>query len=98
MTALLRGRYKNWTKLPLIFFLQIKEIKTEVFSKRLRPTDEMIKDPDFHLRIGRLVGAAEMAGHVLSHEESAQAKHVGEHLQFVADWFFVNESLKLPKG
>ena len=62
-----------------------------LFTKKLKPAEEMMRDPDFHLRIGRLVGAAEMAGHVLTHTDNAQQKFLGEQLAFVADWFFVTE-------
>ena len=51
----------------------------------------MEKDPDYDLRVGRLLGAAEMAGHVLSKKSNEDYKFVGEQLSFMADWFFVHD-------
>lgn len=66
----------------------------EFFTKKLRPMDELMKDPDFHLKVGRLIGASEMAGHVLAQSSDPNSKHVGEQLSFVADWFFTMEKVK----
>ena len=62
-----------------------------LFNKRLKSASEMDKDPDFHLRVGRLIGASEMASVQLSKPENAEFKHIGEQLSFVADWFFVHD-------
>ena len=59
--------------------------------RRVKPMNEMLQDPDFSLRIGRLIGASEMAGYVLTRVENPDYKHVGEQLAFVAEWFFVKE-------
>ena len=66
----------------------------EFFTKKLRPMEELMKDPDLHLKIGRLIGAAEMAGYVLVQSTDAAAKNVGQQLSYVADWFFIMEKVK----
>lgn len=67
----------------------------DLFTRKLRPVDEMMRDPNFHLKVGRLIGAAEMAGHVLTQTEEypAAVKNVGEQLAYVSDWFFVMEKV-----
>jgi len=54
---------------------------------RLRP--RLVEDPSFHLQVGRLVGAAEMAATLLSVGKlSAQELgDVGARLGMVTSWF-----------
>jgi hypothetical protein len=56
--------------------------------RQLKPVHKLAEDPDLTLRMGRLIGAAEMAGHILTQTTDPNYKHVGEQLAFVADWFF----------
>lgn len=66
----------------------------DFFVKKLKPVHEMTADPDFSYKVGRLIGAAEMAGHILSKNSDPAAKHIGEQLAVVVDWFFVAEKVK----
>jgi len=48
----------------------------------------MLTDPDFVFRIGRLHGAAEQTGVLLTKQENPDVKTLGENLTAQADWFF----------
>lgn len=56
--------------------------------RRLRPLDDLIRDPDFPIRVGRLIGAAEMTAHLAQLKEDAETKAMGEKLAVINDWFF----------
>ena len=69
----------------------------DFFTKKLKPVHEMTADPDFSYKVGRLIGSAEMAGHILVQSSDPNAKHIGEQLTHVVDWFFVMEKVKGEK-
>jgi len=59
-----------------------------VFSRRPRPIDEMMRDPNFPYVVGRLMGAAEMSAHWMSAQEDPQTQEMGRKLADVVGWFF----------
>lgn len=56
---------------------------------RLRPASKLVQDPGFHLQVGRLVGASEMAATLLlvGKLSAQELGDVGERLQSVTAWF-----------
>lgn len=57
----------------------------------------MVEDPDFHLNVGRLVGAAELAAVQLQAEEPltvAQLNFIGRRIDHVVEWFLDREKDK----
>jgi hypothetical protein len=57
--------------------------------RRPRPTTEIIEDREYLFHLGQLIGAAEMAAHWFSMQSSEEAVKMGEKLQGVVNWFFV---------
>jgi hypothetical protein len=53
----------------------------------------MAEDPSFHLQVGRLVGASEMAAALLmvGKLSAQELGDVGVRLQKVTDWFLVRD-------
>lgn len=60
---------------------------------RLRPYRKMVEDPGFHLQVGRLVGASEMAAALLlvGKLSAQELADVGARLQSVTDWFLIRD-------
>jgi hypothetical protein len=60
---------------------------------RLRPYRKMVEDPSFHLQVGRLVGASEMAAALLlvGKLSAQELADVGARLQSVTNWFLVRD-------
>ena|GEM_PF-2136089 len=56
---------------------------------RLRPYRKLVEDPSFHLQVGRLVGASEMAATLLlvGKLSAQELADVGARLQGVTAWF-----------
>lgn len=56
---------------------------------RLRPYSKLVEDPSFHLQVGRLVGASEMAATLLmvGKLSAQELADVGIRLQDVTNWF-----------
>jgi len=48
----------------------------------------LVDDSTFPFHVGQLIGAAEMASHVLKRHEDAQMQHLGQKLAEVVNWFF----------
>lgn len=54
---------------------------------RDRTVSEMALDPEFLFRVGRLLGATEMAGHILAQSEVAENRRLGVLLLDRLAWF-----------
>lgn len=59
--------------------------------RRFRPVDELVADPSYLLMLGRIVGAAQLAGVVLSMRDDPELKAIGDKLAALSDWFFEAE-------
>jgi len=57
-------------------------------GRKPKPFDNLASDPAFPYQMGRLVGAAEMAGQLLTHQENPDIKQIGDNLNHVVGWFF----------
>ena len=58
---------------------------------------EMISDPDIRYQVGRLVGACDLAAHLLSTQESPDVRVIGEHLRGTVAWFYYpDDGVRLP--
>lgn len=55
------------------------------FFRRYR---DLHDDPEFPFRVGHLLGAVEMVGHVLHSSDDPQHQHLGEILRTQAQWFW----------
>ena len=62
--------------------------------RRPRRFETLSSDPQFVYQMGRLVGAAEMAGRLLTTQEQPDVQKIGENLTAVVAWFF--EQLPSP--
>ena len=65
--------------------------QTQIMSRlrKPRPQEELVNDPGLPFQLWRLVGACEMAAHVLSMREDEEAKAIGVKLTGISDWFFI---------
>ena len=62
------------------------------FGKRKpRPMEELLRDNSFLFVVGRLIGQVEMAAHLLSLREEAEAKEIGTKLDDAIAWFYADE-------
>lgn len=61
--------------------------------RKFRALNELLSDPNFPIRVGRLIGASEMVSHyLLLKENDPEAKEMGKRLQDINDWFFENDN------
>lgn len=68
-----------------------------VFGKgEQKPIDEVVMHPNFPYRMGRLIGAAELAAFWMSIQEDEETRRMGARLGNVASWFFKDETWKDP--
>jgi hypothetical protein len=58
------------------------------FGRKAKSIDEMIEDRTFIWHIGQLIGAAEMASHMLSNHPEGDVQRIGDKLGEVVTWFF----------
>jgi hypothetical protein len=63
-------------------------------GRKPKDFDKLSADPVFHYQMGRLVGAAEMAGQLLTNQENPDVKQIGNNLNNVVGWFFEAPSSK----
>jgi hypothetical protein len=56
--------------------------------RRPRPVDQLMVDQRFSYQMGRLVGAAEMAGQLLTTQDNPDVQKIGANLTAVVGWFF----------
>ena len=65
---------------------------------RIKPKsfDNLISDPTFLFRIGRLIGASEMSAQLLLNQEQPDIKYIGTNLSNAVAWFF-DEGLMAQK-
>jgi hypothetical protein len=57
-------------------------------GRKPKDFEKLSADPVFHYQMGRLVGAAEMAGQLLTNQENPDVKQIGNNLNHVVGWFF----------
>lgn len=57
-------------------------------SRKPKKFAEISADRAFPYQMGRLVGAAEMAGALLVNQENPDVKHIGQNLISVVSYFF----------
>lgn len=67
---------------------------SELFARKPRPVQDLFQDPAFSYQVGRMQGAMIMAAHWLSMREDPDSKKMGEKLNEVCGWFFVEEGKK----
>jgi hypothetical protein len=65
-----------------------------LFSRKPKRFDEMVTDSVFPYQVGRLVGSAEMAGHLLTSQEHPDVKQIGERLLAQVNWFYHPPDIK----
>jgi len=64
----------------------------------MRRRDERRDDPQYDLRVGQLIGATIMVGHMLSGKDDPEIKRLGERLLEQAAWFITEEPSKAGHG
>jgi hypothetical protein len=53
-----------------------------------RPHDELLHDANLPYQLGRLVGAATMAAHLLGQRDDPEVKAIGDKLAEIVGWFY----------
>jgi hypothetical protein len=67
---------------------------SNLFRRRNRSLDELLRDPNFPYHVGRLMGAAEMTSHWLTTREDKDAQQMGYRLSGIVSWFFEEDAWK----
>jgi len=68
-----------------------------ILYRKPKPLNMLMRDPAFPYQVGRLVGAAEMAGQLLLHQEHPDTNVIGTNLATVVGWFFEEGIVKKPQ-
>jgi len=57
-------------------------------GRKAKTIDEMLEDRGFPYHVGQLIGAAEMASHMLQNHPEGDVQRIGTKLGEVVNWFF----------
>jgi hypothetical protein len=60
--------------------------------RKARPVEEFVNDKAFGYQLGVMVGAMQMAGHVLTLHEDEKVHEIGKRLYEASSWFFEGTS------
>jgi len=56
--------------------------------RKAKTFDQLLADSKFPYQMGRLVGACEMAGQLLTTQDTPDVQRIGANLNSVVAWFF----------
>jgi hypothetical protein len=59
-----------------------------MIARKARSLSDLTADPGFHYHVGQLIGAMQMASHVLTMHDDAEVQEVGRRLYEASGWFF----------